>query len=251
MENRPSSIINVAPAWSKGELKRLGEALFSGTATPEQHARYNEVMLWHNELAAEVAATLYTTDWQACPSELFDITARPKTIDTLIQKLQRERSMSLDEVQDLAGVRIDADIDLKVQTALAEEIATPGEPPQMFALGRADYDAARPDDEIEETSQTFEVEAQMSAIDFDDPTRWRVKTTSGTRNVTVEDEKFLGRVARGLAIRQQDIFWLEVREDAIVKNGRKRTNWVVTKVENRTRRVASDNESRERDPASP
>ncbi|AMS02255.1 hypothetical protein SEA_PHRANN_29 [Mycobacterium phage Phrann] len=124
MENRPSSIINVAPAWSKGELKRLGEALFSGTATPEQHARYNEVMLWHNELAAEVAATLYTTDWQACPSELFDITARPKTIDTLIQKLQRERSMSLDEVQDLAGVRIDADIDLKVQTALAEEIAT-------------------------------------------------------------------------------------------------------------------------------
>ncbi|QDF19847.1 hypothetical protein SEA_FULBRIGHT_30 [Mycobacterium phage Fulbright] len=120
----------------------------------------------------------------------------------------------------------------------------------MFALNRADYDAARPEDEVEETSQTFEVEAQMSAIDFDDPTRWRVKTTSGTRNVTVEDEKFLGRVARGLAIRQQDIFWLEIREDAIVKNGRTRTKWVVTKVENH-RRVASDHESRERDPASP
>ncbi|TMS56061.1 hypothetical protein E0T84_00775 [Mycobacterium sp. DBP42] len=80
-------------------------------------------MLWHNDLAAEVATTLYITNWQACPPDRFDITARPKTVDTLVQKLQREPRLTLDQVQDLAGVRIDADITLDVQTALAEEIA--------------------------------------------------------------------------------------------------------------------------------
>ena len=123
MENRPSGIIGSTPAWSKGELKRLGAALAAGNATSEQHDKYNDVMLWHNELAAEVAAVLYTTKWQSCSSDLFDITARPKTIDTLVQKLQRESHLKLDEVQDLAGVRIDADIDLDAQTALADEIA--------------------------------------------------------------------------------------------------------------------------------
>ena len=91
--------------------------------TVELRARYDEVMLWHNDLAAEIAAILFTTSWQSCPAELFDITARPKTIDTLVQKLQREHRMTLDEVQDLAGVRIDADITLDVQTAIAHEIA--------------------------------------------------------------------------------------------------------------------------------
>jgi ppGpp synthetase/RelA/SpoT-type nucleotidyltranferase len=117
------SVINSTPAWSKRELKRLGEALAAGNATPEQHDQYNEVMLWHNDLAAAVATVLYTTEWESCSSDVFDITARPKTIDTLVQKLQRENNLTLDQVQDLAGVRIDADITLDVQTALAAEIA--------------------------------------------------------------------------------------------------------------------------------
>ncbi|MED5814319.1 hypothetical protein VST63_18310 [Mycolicibacterium sp. 050232] len=122
-ESQPLSILNTTPAWTKGDLRRLGEALAAGRSTADMHERYNAVMLWHNDLAAEVAATLYTTNWQSCPPDRFDITARPKTIDTLVQKLQRERKMTLDEVQDLAGVRIDADITLDVQTALAGEIA--------------------------------------------------------------------------------------------------------------------------------
>jgi ppGpp synthetase/RelA/SpoT-type nucleotidyltranferase len=117
------SIINTSPAWTKGELKRLGEALVSDQRTPDVAARYDEVMLWHNDLAAEVATILFSTEWKACSPGLFDITARPKTIDTLVQKLRRERGMKLDEVQDLAGVRIDAEITLDVQTQLAEEIA--------------------------------------------------------------------------------------------------------------------------------
>lgn len=117
------SIINSKPAWSKGELKRLGEALAAGSTSDELHDKYNAVMLWHNDLAADVATTLSTTNWQACPPDQFDITARPKTLDTLVQKLRREQKLTLDEVQDVAGVRIDADITLDVQTALADEIA--------------------------------------------------------------------------------------------------------------------------------
>ncbi|OFB39973.1 hypothetical protein BA059_10965 [Mycolicibacterium sp. (ex Dasyatis americana)] len=117
------SILNSTPQWTNGDLRRLGDALAAGGTTTEVHDRYNAVMLWHNDLAAEVATTLYITNWQACPPDRFDITARPKTVDTLVQKLQREPRLTLDQVQDLAGVRIDADITLDVQTALAEEIA--------------------------------------------------------------------------------------------------------------------------------
>lgn len=43
------------------------------------------------------------------------VTSRPKTVDTLVQKLQRT-TMTLDQVEDVAGVRIDADITLAQQT---------------------------------------------------------------------------------------------------------------------------------------
>jgi hypothetical protein len=114
--------------------------------------------------------------------------------------------------------------------------------PEKYVLTRPDYDAVRSDDEIEETQEVFEVEAQMSAIDFDDPTKWRVKTKDRKRSATVEDQELLGRVARGLAIRKSDIFRLRIREDATKKNGRTRTVWTVLRVEN-DRRVAHDNDS--------
>ena len=72
----------------------------------------------------QVATRLFVTNWQTCRSDTFDITARSKTLDTLVQKLRREDHLSLDEVQDLAGVRVDADIAIDVQLALAQEIAT-------------------------------------------------------------------------------------------------------------------------------
>jgi hypothetical protein len=116
--------------------------------------------------------------------------------------------------------------------------------PQKFVLKRVDYDAVRPEDEIKETSDVFEVQARMSAIDFDDPTKWRVKPDGRARTVTVKDEKFLRQVAQGLAITPQDTFSLHVREDATVKNGRTRTKWIVEKVE-RLRRADSGDESQE------
>lgn len=108
-----------------------------------------------------------------------------------------------------------------------------------FTLERPDYDAVKPDDEIEESQSIFDVEAQMSAIDFDNADKWRVKTVDGTRTATVQDDDFLGRVAAGLAIRKSDIFRLRVREDTIEKNGRTSRKWTVLKVES-FRRGAHD-----------
>lgn len=110
------------PSWSRNSLKRLGEALATGVPAPAECPQYGEVMAWHNELASEVATQISNGLWATMPADQLDVSARPKTIDTLVQKLQRE-SFSLADVQDLAGVRIDADLNLTQQTQLAREIA--------------------------------------------------------------------------------------------------------------------------------
>lgn len=117
----------------------------------------------------------------------------------------------------------------------SEDEATP--PSDEFVLTRADYDSVAPTDEVEESEETFEVDAQMQAIDFGDPTRWKVRAAGQTRKATVDDADFLRRVAEGLAISSSDIFQLRIRADKIVKNGRGRTTWTVLKVENHRRRA--------------
>jgi len=47
--------------------------------------------------------------------------------------------------------------------------------PEPLVLSRADYDSVAPTDDIEESMETFEVDAQMQTIDFADPTKWRVR----------------------------------------------------------------------------
>jgi ppGpp synthetase/RelA/SpoT-type nucleotidyltranferase len=112
------------PSWSKGDLRRLGEALvIDKAATRDGRPQYGEVMLWHNDLAAEIAARIANTPWVAMPQDQLSISARAKTIDTIVQKLQRKTTLKLGQVQDLAGVRIDADMVLTQQTDLAQEIA--------------------------------------------------------------------------------------------------------------------------------
>ena len=112
------------PSWSKGDLRRLGEALvIDKAASPDGCPPYGEVMLWHNELAAEVAIRIGTELLAAKPPNQLSISARAKTIDTLVEKLQRQMTLQLGQVQDLAGVRIDAHIVLDEQTELAQHIA--------------------------------------------------------------------------------------------------------------------------------
>lgn len=156
-----------------------------------------------------------------------------------LQKRDRRRKKQLRQIMaPLSDARVSS---LEVQSPPTAEVEA-GEDAEAFTLTRPDYDAVRPDDEINERQEIFEIEAQMSAIDFDNPTRWRVKTKDSTRAVTVEDEDFLGRVANGLAIRKSDIFKLRVREDTVEKNGRTRRTWTVLGVES-YRRAAHDDDT--------
>jgi ppGpp synthetase/RelA/SpoT-type nucleotidyltranferase len=119
------------PSWSKGDLRRLGEALvIDKTATPQGCPQYGDVMRWHNDLAAEVAIRIAVELWAAVPPDQLSISARAKTVDTLVQKLQRT-TLKLSQVVDLAGVRVDADMVLHQQTDLAQEIA------EYFGAARA------------------------------------------------------------------------------------------------------------------
>ncbi|WP_082481731.1 hypothetical protein [Rathayibacter sp. Leaf299] len=123
-----------------------------------------------------------------------------------------------------------------------EPTPTGQETPEVLILDRAAYEAVKPQDDVEEIEETFEREARMSAIDFDDATRWKVKTREVTRGAAVEDAAFLKKVAEGLAIRKDDIFNLRIRENRTITNGSSRSTWTVLKVTSH-RRAAGDDDA--------
>jgi ppGpp synthetase/RelA/SpoT-type nucleotidyltranferase len=116
--------VNLAdkPPWSKGAVRRLGDALVADCPIPADGPSYDDLMLWHMDLGAEVARIVNTTSWTACDLGRA-ATSRAKTRDTLVQKLVRDKSLKLDRVQDLAGVRVDASFTLETQLAVATEVA--------------------------------------------------------------------------------------------------------------------------------
>lgn len=118
-----SMLLSESPAWSKRQLGRLGRALVEDSTPPENCPTYDDVIIWHHELAATIAEEIACHDWTSCTGIDLEVSSRGKTIDTLIQKLRRSPTISLDQVQDLAGVRVDALMTLRQQTALAHELA--------------------------------------------------------------------------------------------------------------------------------
>lgn len=159
----------------------------------------------------------------------------PRAAWNELQKRKRVRKKQLFQIMAaLSDPRVES-LEYRVEDAGEEA-------PEVVVLDRDDYLAARPSDEIEETDEIFEVEAQMSAIDFDNADKWRVRTLDGTRTATVEDEDFLGRVAASLAIRKSDIFRLRIREDTTTKNGRSQKKWTVLEVISHRRASGDDDD---------
>lgn len=95
---------------------------------------------------------------------------------------------------------------------------------------KADYAGVKPSDDIETDFDIFDIEGRLSAIDFDDPDRWRVDTNLGKRTATVEDEDFLTAVADGKPLRVDDVFLLRVREDITIKGGRTTKKWTILEI---------------------
>lgn len=119
------------PSWSGRRLADLGRALVNRSDPPTNCPSYDEVMNWHSELCSQVANEIGGREWESYRGD-FDVAARAKTIDTLRDKLIRQPNLHLNQVQDLAGVRIDLDCNLDQQTALAEEIK------EFYGAERAD-----------------------------------------------------------------------------------------------------------------
>lgn len=176
-------------------------------------------------------------DFDYLPNGMVKVIWQDDTVDEVpvrawdeLNKKKRRRKRFLRQIMaPLSDVKISSievvDMPAEQFMPIAEKIEEVG-----FVLNRDDYDLVQPEDDIEEFQDIFEVEAQMSAIDFDDPTKWRVKTRDRSRSVRVEDPLFLNQVANGLAIRNSDIFRLKIREDVTIKNGRSSTIWTVLEV---------------------
>lgn len=113
------------PPWGVKQLRRLGVAIRDGSAVPANAPSYEEVELWFSELAAATQRRISEHDWRTVLGHReFEVSARAKTIDTLRDKLLRDRSTPLPSVQDIAGVRFEADMTLWHQTRVAQTISS-------------------------------------------------------------------------------------------------------------------------------
>jgi ppGpp synthetase/RelA/SpoT-type nucleotidyltranferase len=110
--------------WTVGKLKRLGNALRDGAEPSSGLPDYDEVMLFYNEAAVLVEEEIDRQDWGPILGELRPrVTSRAKSIDTLREKLQRIKTYQLPNIQDIAGVRFEADMSLDQQDQVAKLIA--------------------------------------------------------------------------------------------------------------------------------
>ncbi|OUE00138.1 hypothetical protein CMMCAS08_15395 [Clavibacter michiganensis subsp. michiganensis] len=151
-----------------------------------------------------------------------------------LQKNTPRRKRQLRQIlAPLSDSRVSA-VDVERPSSKELEKLTPDDAPDVFVLTKPDYDTVKPDDKTDERSEIVNAEAQMTAIDFDDSTKWRVRATFDgktlKRSATVEDEDFLGHVSNGLAIRKEDIFQIRLRVDTSTTNGRTSTRWTVLEV---------------------
>jgi ppGpp synthetase/RelA/SpoT-type nucleotidyltranferase len=115
--------------WSTRELKHLSDTL-RREASPDSPL-YDDVVLWFGDLASEVQRRIAETDWSPLlGTRIPRVTARAKTQDTLRQKLARQPHHHIGTLQDVAGVRFEADMTLDEQDAVAFAIAGMFEQPK-------------------------------------------------------------------------------------------------------------------------
>jgi hypothetical protein len=176
-------------------------------------------VIWQDDLAEEI------------PREAWE---------ELNKRKHRRRKQLRQIMAPLSDTRVE-ELDVAVIPSVPEQQA----PEPIATLTRDDLNAVQPLDDVEESSEFLDLEAQLAAVDFEDPTKWRVKAAGKTRSASVEDEEFLGRVSYGLAIRSTDIFRVRIREDVTTTNARSSTKWTILKVES-YRRASHDDEPDER-----
>lgn len=111
--------------WSGEVLKKLSRHLRDGTEPPDSLPRYDDVMVWYDELVDFVITEIDKLSW----SQIFeDRYSRPigraKTVQTLREKLQRMPSIHLPSIQDVAGIRLEMPMTLTEQDVAVKGIVS-------------------------------------------------------------------------------------------------------------------------------
>ncbi|MFE3983413.1 hypothetical protein ACFXPR_02920 [Nocardia tengchongensis] len=117
--------VSIRPPWSNNQLKRLGKAIRDGQEQGFADLNYDDVLFWYNDLATAVRTQIASMSFFGLLGDdlVPRVSSRPKTIDTLRQKLLAHPSWQLPAIIDLAGVRFEAAMNLETQTAVAMKIA--------------------------------------------------------------------------------------------------------------------------------
>ena len=85
---------------------------------------YSDFLVWYDDLQAAVQKKLRRLDLSSLlGGQPLRITGRAKTIDTLRQKLLAHPTWALPSIYDIAGVRIEAEMNLLTQDAVASLVA--------------------------------------------------------------------------------------------------------------------------------
>lgn len=126
--------------WPGKRIRSLGVSIRDAVPPPLSCPDYGDVIAWFDDLAVMVQTELDSLDWDALlQGRPYRVTSRAKTVDTLREKLKRDRSTPLESVQDVAGVRFEADMTLDEQNAVAHAIAAMfSQPPSSIHDLRAD-----------------------------------------------------------------------------------------------------------------
>ena len=103
-------------------LKRLGDAIRDNDAAAISSLHYDELWSWYNDLVAAVLTEVEALDLGRVAGTPVLVTGRAKVRETVREKLARRPSDKLPSVQDLAGIRVEADMTLGTQDSLAGAI---------------------------------------------------------------------------------------------------------------------------------
>ena len=117
--------LTALPPWSKNKLRQLGECLRDEVEPGDGLPEYDDVLLWYDGIATATQRVIRSLDWDGIlgAGRTFEVTSRAKTRDTLTAKLLRDRGHPLSSVQDVAGVRFEAEMTLSEQDKASAAIA--------------------------------------------------------------------------------------------------------------------------------
>lgn len=126
------SFLEEKPPWSKGRIKKLGEAI--RTEDEYDKALFNDFMRQQTRLITEIepiiqevlSASILTEaedDEEVSPnSGRYRYSSRVKIYRTLVEKIKRMKTTPMHRIQDISGLRVDLDGSHDVQDEIASKL---------------------------------------------------------------------------------------------------------------------------------